>query len=34
MRHVAAPPVPPEQRNRFYRGFNHVYDKAENGYAR
>jgi len=27
-------PVPPEQRNRFYRGFNHVYDKAENGYAR
>src|SRR5271163_988791 len=26
-------PVPPEQRNRFYRGFNHVYDKLENAYA-
>ena len=28
------PPVPPEQRNLFYRGFNRVYDKAENAYAR
>ncbi|HET6239087.1 MAG TPA: multidrug efflux RND transporter permease subunit [Acetobacteraceae bacterium] len=26
-------PVPPERRNRFYRGFNHVYDKLENAYA-
>ena len=26
-------PVPPEQRNFFYRGFNHVYDKLERGYA-
>jgi hydrophobic/amphiphilic exporter-1 (mainly G- bacteria), HAE1 family len=28
------PPVPPEKRNLFYRGFNRVYAKAENGYAR
>ena len=28
------PPVPPEQRNLFYRGFNRVYDKAENAYTR
>jgi HAE1 family hydrophobic/amphiphilic exporter-1 len=28
------PPVPPEKRNFFYRGFNHVYDRAEGGYAR
>src|ERR1700754_427727 len=27
-------PVPPEQRNWFYRGFNKVYDKLESGYAR
>jgi len=27
-------PVPPEQRNVFYRGFNAVYDRAERGYAR
>ena len=27
-------PVPPEQRNWFYRGFNAVYDKLERGYAR
>ncbi len=27
-------PVPPEKRNLFYRGFNRVYAKAENGYAR
>jgi HAE1 family hydrophobic/amphiphilic exporter-1 len=27
------PPVPPEQRNFFYRGFNRVYDKLERGYA-
>ena len=26
-------PVPPEQRNFFYRGFNFVYDRMENGYA-
>ncbi|HVY59695.1 MAG TPA: multidrug efflux RND transporter permease subunit [Xanthobacteraceae bacterium] len=26
-------PVPPEQRNAFYRGFNAVYDRAERGYA-
>ena len=26
-------PVPPEQRNWFYRGFNRVYDKLENAYA-
>ncbi len=28
------PPVPPEKRNLFYRGFNRIYAKAENGYAR
>jgi HAE1 family hydrophobic/amphiphilic exporter-1 len=27
-------PVPPEQRNVFYRGFNHVYEVAENAYTR
>ena len=27
------PPVPPEQRNFFYRGFNAVYDRLEAGYA-
>jgi HAE1 family hydrophobic/amphiphilic exporter-1 len=27
-------PVPPEQRNFFYRGFNRVYDRLEHGYAR
>ena len=27
-------PVPPEQRNFFYRGFNRVYDRLERGYAR
>ena len=27
-------PVPPEQRNFFYRGFNRVYDRMERGYAR
>ena len=27
------PPKPPEQRNLFYRGFNRVYDKAENAYT-
>src|SRR6201747_1033191 len=27
-------PVPPEQRNFFYRGFNAVYDRVERGYAR
>ncbi len=27
-------PVPPEQRNWFYRGFNNVYNRLENGYAR
>ena len=27
------PPVPPEQRNLFYRGFNAVYDRLESGYA-
>ena len=26
-------PVPPEQRNAFYRGFNAIYDRAERGYA-
>jgi hydrophobic/amphiphilic exporter-1 (mainly G- bacteria), HAE1 family len=26
-------PVPPEQRNFFYRGFNRVYDRTENLYA-
>ena len=28
------PPVPPEKRNFFYRGFNAVYDRAEHWYAR
>src|ERR1700741_2550287 len=28
------PPVPPEQRNWFYRGFNAVYDRVERGYSR
>ncbi len=27
------PPVPPERRNVFYRGFNFVYDAVERGYA-
>jgi hydrophobic/amphiphilic exporter-1 (mainly G- bacteria), HAE1 family len=27
-------PIPPEQRNWFYRGFNKAYDKLEGGYAR
>jgi HAE1 family hydrophobic/amphiphilic exporter-1 len=27
-------PVPPGQRNFFYRGFNRVYDRIEHGYAR
>ena len=27
-------PMPPEQRNFFYRGFNRVYDRVERGYAR
>ncbi len=27
------PPVPAEKRNFFYRGFNYVYGKFENGYA-
>jgi HAE1 family hydrophobic/amphiphilic exporter-1 len=27
-------PVPPEQRNFFYRGFNRVYDRLERSYAR
>ena len=27
------PPVPPDQRNIFYRGFNAVYQRMENGYA-
>ncbi len=27
-------PVPPEQRNWFYRGFNRAYDRLENAYAR
>jgi hydrophobic/amphiphilic exporter-1 (mainly G- bacteria), HAE1 family len=27
-------PVPPEQRNFFYRGFNRVYDRTERGYTR
>jgi HAE1 family hydrophobic/amphiphilic exporter-1 len=26
-------PTPPEKRNFFYRGFNHVYDKAEHAYT-
>ncbi|MFS8053415.1 multidrug efflux RND transporter permease subunit [Rhizobium sp. BR 317] len=28
------PPVPPDRRNFFYRGFNRVYDRAEHAYAR
>ena len=28
------PPVPPEKRNFFYRGFNAIYDRAERGYGR
>jgi hydrophobic/amphiphilic exporter-1 (mainly G- bacteria), HAE1 family len=28
------PPVPPEKRNWFYRGFNAIYDRAEGGYSR
>jgi len=28
------PPAPPEKRNVFYRGFNAVYQRAENGYTR
>jgi HAE1 family hydrophobic/amphiphilic exporter-1 len=27
-------PLPPEQRNFFYRGFNRVYDRVERGYTR
>jgi len=27
------PPVPPERRNAFYRGFNSVYARLERGYA-
>jgi hydrophobic/amphiphilic exporter-1 (mainly G- bacteria), HAE1 family len=27
-------PMPPEQRNFFYRGFNNAYDRMERGYAR
>src|SRR5260370_38501736 len=27
-------PVPPDQRNFFYRGFNRVYDRVERGYTR
>ena len=27
------PPVPPEQRNAFYRGFNAVYGRLEHRYA-
>lgn len=27
------PPVPPERRNFFYRGFNAIYARVENGYA-
>ncbi|MBB5050891.1 HAE1 family hydrophobic/amphiphilic exporter-1 [Afipia massiliensis] len=27
------PPVPPEQRNWFYRGFNAIYDRVEKGYT-
>jgi HAE1 family hydrophobic/amphiphilic exporter-1 len=27
-------PVPPEQRNFFYRGFNNVYNRVERGYVR
>ncbi|RJT35028.1 multidrug efflux RND transporter permease subunit [Mesorhizobium waimense] len=28
------PPVPPDQRNAFFRGFNAIYQRMENGYAR
>src|SRR6202023_223807 len=28
------PPIPPEKRNFFYRGFNNVYDRVERGYTR
>jgi HAE1 family hydrophobic/amphiphilic exporter-1 len=28
------PPVPPDQRNAFFRGFNAIYQRAENGYSR
>jgi hydrophobic/amphiphilic exporter-1 (mainly G- bacteria), HAE1 family len=28
------PPVPPEQRNAFYRGFNAIYDRFERNYLR
>ena len=28
------PPVPPERRNWFYRGFNRLYDRMERGYIR
>jgi hydrophobic/amphiphilic exporter-1 (mainly G- bacteria), HAE1 family len=28
------PPVPPERRNFFFRGFNSVYQRLENGYVR
>lgn len=28
------PPVPPDQRNAFFRGFNAIYQRTENGYAR
>ena len=28
------PSVPPEKRNVFYRGFNHVYNRVEHGYTR
>src|ERR1700749_1489176 len=27
-------PVPPQERNRFYRAFNAIYDRLENGYGR
>lgn len=27
------PPIPPEQRNWFYRGFNSIYDRIERGYS-
>ena len=29
-----ATPKPVEQRNFFYRGFEHVYSRSENGYTR
>ena len=28
------PPVPPDERNLFYRGFNAIYNRVENAYAR